>query len=167
MSFGLQGGATIEKLAADRRAGHQPTWKGMPVLVVVLLGGFAVNGAMVPLPERQESHRRRLREGRGPAAGANLFFAGLAGAIWCSQFICLKTGEPAMGQLAYIGWSVLMASAILFSTIFGIALGEWRNTSGRTRLPLGRRVAVVCGVFGDLGLQRLLEAMIACRRGNP
>ena len=38
-----------------------------------------------------------------------------------------------MGGLSYIGWAVLMASVILFGTILGIALGEWRNTSVRTR----------------------------------
>ena len=38
-----------------------------------------------------------------------------------------------MGKLSYIGWSVLMASTILFSTLLGIILGEWRNTSRRTR----------------------------------
>jgi L-rhamnose-H+ transport protein len=48
-------------------------------------------------------------------------------------------GEPAMDKLAYIGWSVLMASAIFFGTLLGILLGEWRRTSTRTRslLALG------------------------------
>ena len=87
---------------------------------------------------------------------SNLFFAGLAGVIWCCQFICLKTGEPAMGKLAYIGFSVLMASMILFSTVFGIGLGEWRNTSSRTRrlLAIGLLFlvasSVISGVAGYL-----------------
>jgi L-rhamnose-H+ transport protein len=78
----------------------------------------------------------------------NFVFAGLAGAIWCSQFICLKTGEPAMGDLKYIGWAVLMASAILFSTILGIFLGEWKNTSARTKtlLALGLAFLVLSSV---------------------
>jgi L-rhamnose-H+ transport protein len=57
----------------------------------------------------------------------------VAGAIWCSQFICLKTGEPAMGKTAYIGLAVLMGSQILFSSVLGVFLGEWKCTSGRTR----------------------------------
>jgi L-rhamnose-H+ transport protein len=76
---------------------------------------------------------------------ANLVFAGLAGTIWCSQFICLKTGEPAMGQTAYIGFAVLMATAILFSTLLGIFLGEWKGTSARTRslLAIGLTLLVL------------------------
>jgi L-rhamnose-H+ transport protein len=79
---------------------------------------------------------------RTPLA-ANLIFAGLAGVIWCSQFVCLKAGEPPMGKLSYVGWSVLMASAILFSAVLGICLGEWKNTSARTRLLLAFGLALL------------------------
>ena len=80
---------------------------------------------------------------------ANLIFAGMAGAIWCSQLICLKTGEPAMGHLKYIGWSVMFSSMILFSTVIGIGLGEWKNTSPRTRwlLAVGLMFLVASSVI--------------------
>lgn len=111
------------------------TWRGMSVLVVVLLGGFVVNGTWCLFLNVKNRTTGDYVKSATPVA-ANIIFAGLAGAIWCSQFICFKTGEPAMGKLDYIGWSVLMASSILFSTMLGIFLGEWRNTSGRTRLLL-------------------------------
>ena len=38
-----------------------------------------------------------------------------------------------------------MASAILFSTLLGIALGEWRNTSTRTRMLLALGLAFLVG----------------------
>jgi L-rhamnose-H+ transport protein len=132
MSSGLQGGKAIEQLALTTAPMTSNTWKGMPVLVVVLLGGFVVNAAWcLILNARNKTGGDYLKAG-APLV-SNLVFAGLAGAIWCSQFICFKTGEPAMGSMAYIGWAVLMASAILFSTLLGIFLGEWRGTSGRTR----------------------------------
>ncbi len=135
MSFGLQGGAGIEKLAMTIEPATSSTWKGMPVLVVVLLGGFVVNaGWCLFLNAKNRTTSDYFKAGTPLAA--NICFAGLAGAIWCSQFICFKTGEPAMGPRSYIGWSVLMASAILFSTLLGIGLGEWKNTSARTRLLL-------------------------------
>jgi len=43
MSFGLQGGSGIQKLALTMAPPTSATWAGMPVLVVVLLGGFIVN----------------------------------------------------------------------------------------------------------------------------
>jgi len=135
MNFGLQGGATLEKLAQTVAPVTSPTWRGIPVLVVVLAGGFAVNCLWCLFLNAKNRTFGDYTKGSAPLLG-NLIFAGLAGAIWCSQFICLKTGEPAMGKMAYIGFAVLMASAILFSTILGIILGEWKGTSGRTRCLL-------------------------------
>jgi L-rhamnose-H+ transport protein len=64
-----------------------------------------------------------------------------------------------MGQTAYVGWAVLMASAILFSTLLGIGLGEWKGTSTRTRALLGIGLAmliltaVISGYSGFLAKQ--------------
>jgi L-rhamnose-H+ transport protein len=43
MNFGLQGGPEIVKLTIATQPATSNTWSGMPVLVVVLLGGFVVN----------------------------------------------------------------------------------------------------------------------------
>ena len=53
-----------------------------------------------------------------------------------------------MGGISYIGWAVLMASSILFSSLLGIFLGEWKNTSSRTKtlLALGLVFLVLSSV---------------------
>ena len=139
--------------------GEKPTakaWRGMPILVVVLFGGFLVNFIWCLILNAKNKTGGDYTKSGVPVA-ANILFAGLAGAIWCSQFICFKTGEPAMGDKGYIGWAVLMASAILFSTLLGIYLGEWKGTSGRTRgllasgLALLVLTAVITGYSGYLG----------------
>ncbi len=159
MSFGLQGGAPLEQLALTTSPVTSTAWRGMPVLVVVLLGGFAVNGIWCLYLNAKNKTTGDYTRKDAPLLG-NIVFAGLAGAIWCSQFICFKTGEPQMGQRAYIGWAVLMASAILFSTLLGIFLGEWKGTSGRTRslLALGLVLllssAVVAAYSGKLSQEK-------------
>ncbi len=156
MNFGLQGGSAIEKLTLATAPETSDTWRGMPVLVVVLLGGFVVNGAWCLFLNLKNKTVGDYAKSTAPLAG-NFVFAAIAGAIWCSQFICLKTGEPAMGDLKYIGWAVLLASQILFSSILGIFLGEWKNTSGRTKTLLALGLAflvlssVVSGYSGYLG----------------
>jgi L-rhamnose-H+ transport protein len=123
------------------------TWSGAPVLVVVLLGGLAVNVLWcLLLNAKNRTFGDYTR--RGAPLAANVLFAGLAGGIWCSQFICLKTGEPRMGAQAYVGLAVLMASAIGFSSLLGVWLGEWKGVSGRTRglLAAGLTVLVVSAV---------------------
>lgn len=141
MSFGLQGGQEMEKLAMTITPVTSNTWRGMPVLVVVLLGGFVVNALWCLFLNLKNKTIGDYVKSSAPLL-TNLIFSGLAGAIWCSQFICFKTGEPAMGKMAYVGWAVLMASAIMFSTLLGILLGEWRGTSKRTRTLLA--IGLIC-----------------------
>ena len=158
MSFGLQGGPGIQKLALTIPPATSPTWAGMPVLVVVLLGGCAINGGWcVLLNVKNRTAGDYVK--KGAPLFSNLVFAALAGAIWCSQFICFKTGEPQMGPTSYIGWAVLMASMILFSQLLGLILGEWTGTSKKTvRLLLTGLVllvvsAGVAGYSGYLGMR--------------
>jgi len=132
MAFGLVGGPNLQQLAQTTAPVTSLTWSGMPVLVVVLFGGFTVNFIWCLYLNMKNRTAGDYFKAKTPLA-ANLLFAGLAGAIWCSQFICFKTGEPAMGKTAYVGWALLMASQILFATLIGVFLGEWKGTSRRTR----------------------------------
>jgi len=151
MNFGLQGGETIVKLAQTIEPVTNTTWMGMPVLVVVLLGGFAVNGGWcLFLNAKNQTIGDYVKSG-SPLV-PNLIFAGLAGVLWCMQMVCLKTGEPAMADLKYIGWSVMFSSMILFSTVIGIGLGEWKNTSARTRwlLAIGLVFLIASAIISGL-----------------
>jgi L-rhamnose-H+ transport protein len=144
MSFGLQGGPGMERLALEISPPTPVAWAGMPVLVVVLLGGFVVNGAWCILLNLWNKTAGDYVRRDAPFI-PNLIFAGFAGVIWCSQFVCFKTGEPQMGATSYIGWAVLMASQILFSQLLAVALGEWRGTSARTvrRLTAGLALLLI------------------------
>jgi L-rhamnose-H+ transport protein len=158
MGWGLVGGPSIQQLAETTAPVTSRTWSGMPVLVVVLLGGLVVNLAWCLF-----LNTRNGTTGDYVKAGAplmrNVAFAGVAGAVWCAQFICFKTGEPAMGQTAYVGWALLMACQILFSSLIGaFFLDEWRATGRRTRtllaVGLGLLIltAVISGYSGYLAL---------------
>ncbi len=144
MSFGLQGGPEIQKLALSTAPVTSVTWAGMPVLVVVLLGGFLINGGWcVVLNFRNRTAGDYVKAG-APVAN-NLLFAALAGVLWCMQFVCFKTGEPSMGSTSYIGWAVLMAASILFSQLLGILLGEWKGTGAKTRGLLTAGLVLLIG----------------------
>ncbi|MGN0853075.1 MAG: L-rhamnose/proton symporter RhaT [Kiritimatiellia bacterium] len=142
MNFGLQSGATLE--AAARAAGTPAAWCGMPVLVVVLWGGFAVNAAWCLW--------QNLRNGTFPDYGrmvgtAAPFWASLAGVIWACQFACQKIGEPQMGELKYIGFAVVMGSSIFFSSVLGLFMGEWKGTGVRTKSCLACGILVLLVSF--------------------
>lgn len=140
MNFGLQSGAALEKAAAA--AGTPAAWCGMPVLVVVLWGGFVVNVAWCLWQNGRNgtfADYGRMAKTAAPA------WAALAGVIWACQFACQKIGEPQMGDLKYIGFAVVMGSSIFFSSLLGLLMGEWRGTGAKTKgcLALGILVLLV------------------------
>lgn len=152
MAFGLGGGASIEEKALQLDPPTPAAWKGIPVLVVVLLGGFVVNFSWclyLNLANRTAGDYTR----RGVSLLANHACSALAGAIWCSQFIFFKVADTKIGPYAYAGWTVLMSSAILFSSLLGVVLGEWRGVSKRTQrlLALGLATLVVSLVIIGYG----------------
>ncbi len=136
------------QLAVIDQAVTAPMWRGVPILAVVLLGGFVVNCLWCLFLNVKNKTTGDYVNSAVPLV-TNFFFAGLAGVIWCMQMVSLKTGEPVMGPMKYIGWSVMFSGAILFGTVFGVLLGEWRNTSARTRLllTLGLLFLVVSSVI--------------------
>lgn len=136
MNFGLQGGAALEQAALG--AGVDAKWTGMPVLVVVLWGGFIVNAAWCIW-----QNYRNKSFGDYAKPGNAWFFAALAGVIWAMQFACQKTGEPAMGDMRYISFAVVMGSCVLFSSLLGVLLGEWKGTGARTRIALASGLVVL------------------------
>lgn len=142
MAFGLASGPEIQNIALAK--GVSTTWQGMPVLVIVLLGGFTVNGIWCICLNLKNKTIGDYFNPKAPLFG-NLVFAGLAGAIWVMQFVCQKAGEPRMGDQAYIGFAAVMASSILFSTILGILLGEWKGTGSRTKGFLAIGIIVLLG----------------------
>ena len=143
MNFGLQGGAPLEAAAAN--AGVDAKWVGMPVLVVVLWGGFVVNAVWCFW---QNAKNRTFGEYLASPKNSVLLWAALAGVIWACQFACQKIGEPAMGDMRYISFAVVMGSCVLFSSLLGVFLGEWKGTGAKTRGALVAGLLVLAASIG-------------------
>jgi L-rhamnose-H+ transport protein len=165
-AFGLDAGNPIKALTMAH--GTSAVWQGLPVLVVVLAGGFTTNFVWCAiLNVRNKSYGEYLRFPANAAAesgsqhpplenpidaastemalemhaaprmklslGWNYLFSAIAGATWYMQFFFYTMGETQMGRYKFSSWTLHMASIIIFSTLWGIALKEWRGTSGRTK----------------------------------
>lgn len=154
MAFGLGSGAGIEKRALA--GGTAAPWEGIPVLVVVLAGGFAVNFLWCLFLNLKNKTTADYTKAGAPLV-ANLIFAGLAGAIWCSQFAIFKVADSKSGELKFAGWTVIMSSMILFSTLLGIALKEWKGASKRTLSLLGTSLVVLLAALIVIGYGNYLK----------
>jgi len=178
-SFGLEAGGPIKEITQAHQT--RPLWQGLPVLVVVLLGGFTTNFlwcvmlnirnrtayqylSRIPRPGPDREHETIIESAfdapseevvehmpapkpvpaRVPLL-ANYFFSALAGTTWYFQFFFYTMGETQMGAYGFSSWTLHMASIIIFSTLWGIALREWQGSSTRTRALLALGLAVLIG----------------------
>ncbi len=130
-AYGLAAGDPIKALTL--RHGTATLWQGLPVLVVVLAGGLTTNVIWCAI--------LNTRNGTGPqyfrAPGApmlrNYLLCALAGTTWYFQFFFYTMGETQMGRYKFSSWTLHMASIIIFSTLWGIALHEWRGAGRQTQ----------------------------------
>jgi L-rhamnose-H+ transport protein len=74
---------------------------------------------------------------------SNYFFSALAGTTWYFQFFFYTMGETQMGRYKFSSWTLHMASIIIFSTLWGIALKEWKGAGLRTKWLVGLSLLVL------------------------
>jgi len=161
-AFGLAAGDPIREATAA--AGTGPLWVGLPVLCVVLAGGFTTNFIWcLYLILKNKS----AGEWTGKTAAvsdiktpllANYLLAALGGTLWYFQFFFYTMGESQMGRFGFSSWTLHMASIILFSTLWGFALKEWKGTANRTQFLvwLGIGTLIISTVI--IGIGNMLAA---------
>ena len=151
-AYGLASGAPIKALTVQH--GTPALWQGLPVLVVVLIGGFTTNfiwclalnfknkTGFQYFSSNEEEYASLAKEASGGAAAeapvpmlSNYFFSALAGVTWYFQFFFYTMGETQMGKYGFSSWTLHMASIIIFSTLWGIGFKEWKG-AGPTALRL-------------------------------
>ncbi|MGI4787540.1 MAG: L-rhamnose/proton symporter RhaT [Janthinobacterium lividum] len=77
---------------------------------------------------------------------ANYVFAALAGIIWYLQFFFYTMGQAKLGAtFAFSNWTLHMASIMIFSMLWGVALKEWAGTSKRTHGLIALGLALLVG----------------------
>ena len=151
-AWGLDAGKMIRDLSVA--AGTDPLSQGLPVLCVVLLGGFTTNLIWCTyLIWRNRSAGQFLGrsnsapgdDGKAPSLVQNYLLSALGGTLWYLQFFFYTMGESQMGRYAFSSWTLHMASIILFSTLWGFALNEWSGASARTRALVWSGICLLVG----------------------
>jgi L-rhamnose-H+ transport protein len=189
-SYALAAGEPIKALTL--RHGTPELWQGLPVLVVVLLGGFTTNFIWcVILNVRNGTGAQYFRadapgHGSGPALetavdapgeemaraahlsspaaartpmALNYLFSAVAGILWYFQFFFYTMGESQMGQFKFSSWTLHMASIIIFSTLWGLALSEWKGAGARALSLVALSLVVLVGSTVIIGYGNYLAAL--------
>ncbi len=188
-AFGLDAGKPIGEitrvhLLADGRA---ELWQNLPILIVVLWGGFLTNfvwsailimrnhsiaqfaGQPGSNPMRtasisgetlQDLDATTLEQRLTPSVlTMNYLFAALAGVIWYFQFFFYSMGQTRMGKYDFASWTLHMSSIILFANLWALVLREWKSTSRRTKSLVMLGLLLLVGSTVIIGYGSYLKSM--------
>lgn len=195
-AYGLAAGDPIRNLTMH--FGTPALWQGLPVLVVVLIGGFTTNfiwtvllnirnrsgheylASRAPVPVHLNDPPQPLEETAltGPTAGvltsapadvlrdtvrvpltANYLWCALAGVTWYMQFFFYTMGETQMGSYKFSSWTIHMASIVIFSSLWGIGLKEWKGAGRSAHVLLALGLAVLIGSTVIIGYGNYLATI--------
>lgn len=163
-AWGLDAGQPIRD--ATLAAGTNPLMQGLPVLCVVLAGGLTTNLIWCAYLIRRNNSfgelfgRPNIAEEGGPKRApllANYLLAGLGGTLWYFQFFFYTMGESQMGEYGFSSWTLHMASIILFSTLWGFWLKEWKGVSGRVLLRIWLGIGMLIASTILIGIGNMLQ----------
>lgn len=148
MAYGLQAAEPLAQISALHGTGS--LWVGLPKLCIVLLGGFTSNfiWCALLLAKNKTTYQFFNKEILDPDAADkttkvkvnmlwNYVFSAIAGTTWYFQFFFYSMGETRMGEYQFSSWTLHMASIIIFSSCWGLALREWAGSSRFTKFILG------------------------------
>ena len=205
-AYGLAAGDPIKSLTLKH--GTPVLWQGLPVLVVILIGGFTTNfiwcvilnirnktgyqyfrsqsrsldpvetaldtpsrqvvehvhssikvdfepRSMIPVAEPPTKKQHLVRV---PML-ANYLFCALAGTTWYFQFFFYTMGETQMGRYKFSSWTLHMASIIIFSSLWGISLKEWKGAGVRAGWCLFFALALLIGSTAIVGYGNYLALL--------
>ena len=137
-ALGLDAGSPIKEAALN--AGVNPLYAGLPVILLVTLGGFITNAAYC-LWQNMKNGTTKAYFSVSPSLFVNnVLFCMLAGVLWYSQFFGLEMGKSFFTDspvLMAFAWSILMSLNVIFSNLWGIILREWAGADRKTIVALG------------------------------
>jgi L-rhamnose-H+ transport protein len=194
-AYGLAAGDPIKDLTIQKGTGS--LWQGLPVLVVVLLGGFTTNfiwtvylnvknrtgheylAAELPVVFSDPGGPQPIEETAltGPTTSvlthaptaiiretvrvplvSNYMLCALAGVTWYMQFFFYTMGETQMGAYKFSSWTLHMASIVIFSTLWGVGLREWKGAGSIVIRLLVLGLAILLGSTVIIGYGNYLAA---------
>jgi len=187
-AFGLRAGKPLGDMTKAQlvASGKAELWQDLPIMIFIMLGGLITNLIWSAVLIYQNKSIRQFggEPGENPMGTAtvtgetleavdprglllridsgtlvkNYLFAALAGIIWYFQFFFYSMGTTKMGKYEFASWTLHMASIIIFATLWGIILHEWKGTSKRTRLLVSCGLLLLVGSTVVIGYGSSLKA---------
>jgi L-rhamnose-H+ transport protein len=139
--FSLDQGQPIADVAAKYGADN---FQGNVIYI------FSNSGAFVTtlfycfyLHNKNKTFKQYAAAGSGGSLTKNYLMSLLTGLLWYGQFFFYGLGHVRMGNYKFTSWAIHMIMLVLFSSVAGLLMKEWKNSSAITRRLLILALAVL------------------------
>jgi L-rhamnose-H+ transport protein len=142
--FAINAAAPVVEVAAQYGAGN---YKTNVVYLFSNTGAFAFTLLYCGyLHVKQKTFKEYIQVPQG--LRVNYLMAALTGLLWYGQFFFYGLGHVRLGKYEFSSWAIHMIMLVLFSTLTGIALKEWKMCSVKTwRLLVLALIILVASVL--------------------
>jgi L-rhamnose-H+ transport protein len=149
--FSLDQGQSIADIAFKHGAGN---FQGNVIYIFSNSGAFVTTLFYCLYLHKKEKTFGQFFYTRNSSLITNYLMSILTGCLWYGQFFFYGLGHVRMGKYYYTSWAIHMIMLVLFSTVAGLLMKEWKRTS---KLTMGLLI---------LALLVLVTAVLLLTYGN-
>ncbi|NCI48168.1 L-rhamnose/proton symporter RhaT [Sediminibacterium soli] len=149
--FALDHGQPIADVAAQHGAGN---FQGNVIYIFANTGAFVSTACYCLYLHVKEKTFREFGNAGNDSLLQNYLLSALTGVLWYGQFFFYGLGHVRMGRYRFSSWAIHMIMLVLFSTVAGIIMKEWKQCSVKTKRWLA------------LALLALVTAILLLTYGN-
>jgi len=128
--FSLDQGQPIADVAAKYGAGN---FQGNVIYIFSNSGAFVTTLLYCLYLHSREKTFYQYGTAGGNSLSANYLLSLLTGFLWYGQFFFYGLGHVRMGTYKFTSWAIHMIMLVLFSSVTGLIMKEWKQCSTKTK----------------------------------
>ena len=143
--FSLDQGQPIAEVAAKYGAGH---FQGNVIYIFSNTGAFVTTLLYCLYLHSKEKTFYQYGTANGNSLTSNYLLSLLTGLLWYGQFFFYGLGHVRMGAYKFTSWAIHMIMLVLFSSVAGLVMKEWKQCSSKTlRWLIGALLVLVIAIL--------------------
>jgi len=143
--FSLDQGQPIADVAAKYGAGN---FQGNVIYIFSNTGAFVTTLVYCLYLHNKEKTFYQYGNAGGNNLSVNYMLSLLTGLLWYGQFFFYGLGHVRMGAYKFTSWAIHMLMLVLFSSVAGLIMKEWKQCSSKTmRWLMGALLVLVIAIL--------------------
>jgi len=143
--FSLDQGQPIADVAAKYGAGN---FQGNVIYIFSNTGAFISTLLYCLYLHNKDKTFYQYGNANGNNLSVNYLLSTLTGLLWYGQFFFYGLGHVRMGAYKFTSWAIHMIMLVLFSSVAGLIMKEWKQCSPKTlRLLIGALLVLVIAIL--------------------